>query len=254
MESRIAAVLGLIPFFTIPKCEKCQRRVYEDLIQVQIGSKDPQLLSPLLMVTAEFVGLSDKAVSIAVQNGAIDLCISGLSVDSSLAVKILLKLFNSGVELCEFISLDVLLKHSWLLVQSKNDDAVIAGLELMKAILDRGGYEGIKKYELVGVFGLKDVSARVKMEMMQVGMSILRVNDAELIEMFGQCGGFNRILECLELASESDLRDAIGLLIPVLHLVLQFVNRDEIVDVMTSLRNDVTGEPAAMIDYVLDHI
>jgi hypothetical protein len=199
LDARIAAIFALIPFFEIPDLSKQQRPVYESLIQIQLASKDPEMLRAILYLTSLFIRVSKKCTSIAAQNGVIDLCFAGLSLSNpschGLAAEILEFLVTVQPEFQQVICAERLLKQIWVLFRQESEISVIAGLKLIRLLVQ---YDLEKVWEKIRSLEMRDVSIKVKRELMKVFLEVLRHGHEGIVREFGECGGFMRVLECLE--------------------------------------------------------
>jgi hypothetical protein len=261
--SRICAIIGLAPLFRITGIEKHQRQLYENLVQVNYASRNYEIEAALLYVSLDFIQISNKAASIAVQNGLIDTCMHGLSAFNQgfgdislqdLASQILSFLWFYRPQYRELVSLERLAKQVWSLFSHERDVGnFIAGVRGLELLISDDGLKFVKKHELIQLMcrKMENFAMGVRQEVMKVCLAIMRDGDDEIRNIFGANNGFRYVLEYFDALSDEMIRELLTAMGNVKKQILDFVCREEIVEAVSAIRDDFCGEILELVDWFL---
>jgi hypothetical protein len=261
--SRIAAIIGLTPLFRISGIERHQRQIYESLVQVSHAARSYDIETAFLYLSLNFIQVTKKTASIAVQNGLIDICIHALSAFDQgfgetslqdLASQILFYLWFDRPEYRDILPLQRLAKQVWSLFSHERDVGnFIAGVRVLELLLNDDGVKYVKSHELIQLMcqKMKDFSMPVRHEVMKVCGTIMRNGDDEILNIFGMNDGFRYVLECLDALSDEMADELLLSLGNAREFVMRFVSEEEIMEIMNAMQNDCRGEISDLIDWFM---
>ena len=252
MDSRIAAILALVPVLQAPDAIGVQKRIWEFLIQQQESSKNREMQTAVMHCANALIRTSEQCMLIGIKNHIIDLAIDGFAApgigDESLRLQHLsadVLLFIIEKHVAEFT--DLILSHGimqklWaILDRDVDNNLTIDVCQILKAIVLSSPHEPILQQKMIPklleVLGESPVAA--KEAIIRTLALVLANADYDFSTLFCELDAFNLIIDCLEGISPQGALDAVQALSQI---VTRFpTTRDHIsIDLVHTLHESLT--------------
>ena len=255
MDSRIGAILALVPVLQAPDAIEIQKRIWEFLIQQQESSKSREMQTAVMYCANALIRTSEQCMLIGIKNHIIDLAIDGFAApgigDESLRLQHLsadVLLFIIEKHVAEFT--DLILSHGimqklWaILDRDVDNNLTIDVCQVLKAIIVTSIDEPVLLVlkqkmipKLLDVLSESPVAAKEAI----IGTLALVLTNADdgFCALFCELDAFNLIIDCLEGISPQGAFDVVQALSQI---VTRFpTTRDHIsIDLVHALHESLT--------------
>lgn len=224
MESRVTAVLALVPVLQVPDAREMQRQIWEFLVHQQKASRDRQMQTAVMYCGNALIRTSKACMKMAIKNYLIDLAIDGFAApgitDETLQLRhlsadVLLFIIEKGItEFTEVIMGTELMRVMWAILSCDVDNHLTSDvcrifMGLLKSEEDTIFW--ILKHNILPQLlrKLSDAPIKVKEDLVATLALILSSNNEDVVSKFCQADALNLMLESVEASHPALAREVI---------------------------------------------
>ena len=224
MQSRVTAILALVPVLRVPDARGMQQQIWEFLVHEQEASRDRQMQTAVMYCGNALIRTSKACMKMAIKNYLIDLAIDGFAAPGitdetlqlqHLSADVLLFIIEKGiVEFTEVILGKGLVRVMWAILDRDVDNHLTSDvcrilLSLLKSEKDTIFW--ILKHNIVPVLlgKLSDSPVSVKEDLIATLALILSSNNDDVVSKFCEADALNLMLESVETSRPALAREVI---------------------------------------------